>query len=185
MSYIDTLTRFVSKGECPGCGPTLKPNPEIKSPERLGLLDAYCECCGWHVIYRINKTIPYDISILGTGSLETVPIPILEIEENRKSFTCASDHPEHRDRWPKPESDDSQPDEYTEEELEQETRRSDPRHYYTKSEQMECSICLNKSGAHRVVEEVFVFTSPLNSTVLCCECFKTLFGVEAHNYPVI
>jgi hypothetical protein len=85
--------------------------------------------------------------------------------------------------WPKPESDPDQPDEFTQEELEQELLESDPNHPYLTSNE-KCGWC-GEWAPHKIAEEKWDFHGHPYSSALCCKHFAEIFGPHSHRYPMV
>lgn len=173
MSYTNTLIGSAKIGLCPGCGPTLE---NISSRyDAKGIINKYCTCCGWTVWVVLN----------GEGGIEDAQFSSMPPDlDGTSRFTCAIDHPEHREVWPQPEPDYSQPDPFTSEEIMQELISNDGYHAYLTTPSETCGNC-GRWGSHKVVEDRPNFYGHPYTAAICCDCFQRIFGPLSHNYDKV
>jgi hypothetical protein len=168
MSYVEILIDFAKRAECPGCGPTMtRIDQSSESDYRIG-----CICCGWQVGFFANENGGKEYSFLMDGA-------------ELNGYRCVLDHPEHRARWPKPERDNNQEDEFTKGEILQKIVEDNPRHPGIIYPETKCVLC-GAWAPHLVEETTTTFDfSKVSSAELCCYCFKSVFGPKAHTYNEI
>lgn len=175
MGYVETLVEKALKGECPGCGPTLADlSLSYKVPSGLVYLHKYCTCCGWVAYAEYSRD---NNLVLGNVSFSSMPPDVDGLDR----FNCAISHPEHRANWPQPERDETQSDEFSWEELAQESLRLDGHHYNLISPEERCGVC-REWAPHKISEERPNFYGHPYTSSLCCEHFEKIFGPKSHQY---
>jgi hypothetical protein len=145
---------------CPGCGPSLV---------EIGPTSKRCNCCGWI------------ISILQGG--EEISIEQSPPDIEGQLFNCWIDHPDHRENWPKPDTNNQEAeplDELEKKQLENLQDINHPWYCYYWDENKKCSMCLD-IATHKIKEELPFWREPIYSYV-CCACYSLLFGAFSHPY---
>lgn len=165
-SYTQTLIDFALDNWCPGCQIELS---EL-APATEDSINNYCPCCGWYVWGDPQKP--------ETLSFGSFPVVLAEGTGEPLKFECAINFPEHRERWPKPQSNPDQPDKFSEEELQQEIVEDHPHHYYILRDET-CGLC-GSWAPHKIAEEMNVYDRHPYTSQLCCDCFEDIFGPISH-----